>query len=476
MLDEATPLVAESASDVADAAANSRTPAEASGSGVDTSTAAVQLRPFATSAARRLLASNALDAASRNAMDFAVDATAVLLVSASALEIGILNAAGTISFMLLGIPIGVWVDRTDARKAMILAATARGIVSGLLALTLFSGHATFGVLIVASVLIGIASTISETGQTVRATQVVPEAVVGTLVARLESADRVSSLVAPAAAGIALGLIGAPWLVSIAAISSLAAAGVLVSRRSSGRITRPVLGAGNAVNESQKEIPASQQPTKQSGLAHFVAELREGIAAFRGDTLLRRLTWKTSLTNLALAAFSAVQTILMLRILGLGIEVFGVLITVAAGGGLAGSVLAEPLFRRYTRIKTVFLTTAALSIISLLPLVAVYWHGWAIPALAAHAFLWGLFIVIGNIQAAAIVAERVPSEVLGRVSALRRTLTYGIVPIGSILGGLLGDKFGVTAVLIATLLLTAAATVITASIRDNNTDRHCLSAG
>src|SRR5699024_5177938 len=106
-----------------------------------------------------LLGSNLLDSASRRMIDLAVEVVAVTVIGASAFQIGILNALGTLSFMLLGIPIGVVIDRIDARLALMWAGAARSAVCLCLAFILTSGSSSFALLAVASVLIGVSAVV-----------------------------------------------------------------------------------------------------------------------------------------------------------------------------------------------------------------------------------------------------------------------------------------------------------------------------
>ena len=414
-------------------------------------------------AARGLYVSNALDITSRRVLDLVVDATAVLAVGASATQIGLLNAAGTLAFLLLGVPIGVLVDRHDARRAMTLALGARALILASLAWMLTAGPVSFWVLAAVSLLVGISGAVAETGQTVYAARIVPASQVGRLAARLQSADSVLSLVAPAAAGLLLGRLGASWLVVAAAVLAVAAASALGGRRKDG-VVAPVASGPTA---------AAAAPSR--GLLRFVAEVRAGLDTFRADTLLRRLTLATALTNAGLAGYSSVSTILELRVLDLGTEVFGVLVAVGGAGGLLGGTLAEALARRLPRARVVVGSTTGLALVSALPLVAAQIHAVrgdggpsaALPLalIGVHAFGWGLFSVIGIVQVAALVAERVPADVLGRVVALRRTMTYGVVPVAAVAAGLLADLAGLTAVLVTTVLVTvAAAALLAAAVR------------
>ncbi|MEU4384988.1 MFS transporter [Promicromonospora sp. NPDC023805] len=401
-------------------------------------------RPFAHAPARRLVVSNAFDAASRNAVDLVIDTTAVIVVGAGAFQIGLLNAAGSIAFSLLGVPIGVLIDRADARTAMTISAGARALLCVGLALLLASGQVTFWLLAAMSLLVGISGAVSETGQTVHATEVVPRGVVGTLVARLQSADSVLALAIPAVVGVALGAWAPEWSVGAAALASALAAVVLLGRR---RATTRIR-AGTA-GPSRGRRPKGR----------FGAEVREGIAVFRSDAVLRRLTWSSALTNFGLAAFSSIATILVLRTLDLGTAAYGLLVTLGAAGGLVGSLIAARSTRRLSRAAVVSVATTALALVATIPLVALWAEPAAFVLMGVHAVLWGLFIVLGNVQIAALVAARVPHEKLGRVAAFRRSVTFSVVPVGGVLGGLVAGWLGIPSVVIGSIAASVLAAIL-----------------
>lgn len=59
-----------------------------------------------------------------------------------------------------------------------------------------------------------------------------------------------------------------------------------------------------------------------------------------------------------------------------------------------------------------------------------------------AALWGFMVLLGNITQAAVTARACPEGTLGRVTAMRRTLTRGSVPLATLAGGALGATLGV----------------------------------
>ena len=66
---------------------------------------------------------------------------------------------------------------------------------------------------------------------------------------------------------------------------------------------------------------------------------------------------------------------------------------------------------------------------------------AVVLLIIHTMAWGGILTITNVASQIYAATTVEQRLLGRISAFRRTLTRGLVPIGSIVGGVLGTVAG-----------------------------------
>ena len=98
-------------------------------------------------------------------------------------------------------------------------------------------------------------------------------------------------------------------------------------------------------------------------------------------------------------------------------------------------------------------------VAALTLVALADPGRAVLWLGAGTFLWGVVMVTYNVLLAGLAAELTPGALMGRVSATRRTLSMGVVPLGSIGGGLLADQAGSAPAVIAWVALNAVGAVL-----------------
>lgn len=412
---------------------------------------------------RPLLISNSLDAAGRQGADLATDVLAVTVLGATATQMGLLNALGTLAFLILGIPVGVWVDRSPTVRLLLASGLVRAALLGSLVLAWWLEALTLFHLYAVAVLAGTAALVVETTQTAIVPRVVGAAGVSGLVSRLQSAESVISLVVPALAGLLVALTGAgPVLAVAAGLTAFAALAVLRLRVppseavDSARVANP----GEVANPS--EDAGSDQPLR--GLRRFLHEAGEGWSTLRERPALWRLTLGSMLVNLGLAVHAAVEVVLVLRELGLGATVLGLLVSAGGVGGLLGSLIAVPLGDRLGVQRVLRACMLCLAPVAGLTLLALLDQDRATVWLLLGSFAWGVVMVAYNVLLAGLAAQLTPTELMGRVSSTRRTLTMGIVPLGGLAGGLLADQWGVATTISTWIVLNALGAAVVISAR------------
>jgi MFS family permease len=127
-------------------------------------------------------------------------------------------------------------------------------------------------------------------------------------------------------------------------------------------------------------------------------------------------------------------------MGLTEPAFGVLLTTFAIGSLAGSFLAAPLERHIGRVPILFISIFVTAV------------SFAVPAFTTNPFvvgasfaLAGVFVVVWNVITVSLRQRIVPDRLLGRVNAGYRLFAWGTQPLGALLGGVVGELFGIRAV-------------------------------
>ena len=392
------------------------------------------MSPPLPAAFRRLGWSNLLAQGSEQLALAAAPLAAVLLLGASAAEAGWLQTAQTLPFLLLSIPAGVLADRASRR--LMAAAEALRAASLLAVLALLLGG---GLSLPALALLGALGAVGTVAYSVAAPALLPALVPRP---RWAEANRVLELArsgayaaGPALGGALVGWSGAPSAFALALALSLVAV-VLLSGLPEG--------AGAAA--------------PRRGM---LAEIREGARFVAAHPLLRPVLLTALLFNTAWFVLQAVFVADAVQRLGLDAGGVGLVLGLYGAGMVAGALLAPRLLARLPFGRLVVVGPACGLLAALLVLATVAMPH---PALAGLGlFLFGAGPVLWTIATTTLRQAVTPQPLLGRVSAVVMTATFGARPLGAALGALLAGAGGAEAALaLSALLFGAQLMVILAS--------------
>ncbi|HET6936966.1 MAG TPA: MFS transporter [Nocardioides sp.] len=203
------------------------------------------------------------------------------------------------------------------------------------------------------------------------------------------------------------------------------------------VTQAVLCALAVVLIARLELPAhGRSADAERPVWHDIVE---GFRWTVHHPAVRTLVLTILIFNITFGAAWSVLVLYATRHLGLGSIGFGLITTVQALGGLVGTVAYGWLTRRISlgdlmRIGLVIETFTHLILAATsspyvaLPVFFVF---------GAHAFIWGTTSITVRQRA-------VPTELLGRVGAVNLMGVYGGLVIGAAVGGVLAQRWGVTA--------------------------------
>ncbi|WP_423446711.1 MFS transporter [Kocuria sp. KSNUG] len=380
--------------------------------------------------ARWLVLSNGLDAGGRSATDVAVDVLAVLVLGAGADQMGVLMTLSGLGFLVFGVPIGIMVDRRLSPVLLSATGIAKAALLSTLVLAWAVNALTFFHLAAVMCLLGVLTVLAETTQTTLVPRVAPPAHVPRLAARLESADAALGLIVPAAAGLAVAKLGSGPVLALSAAFLLAA----------GLVALKVRMISPAQRESAKSGIANAEAAL-SRWARFWRDAVEGWSVLRSAPALWLLALSGTASNLGMSLFVPVEAVWILTDLRMGPEFLGFQLTAGSAGALVIAAIASRcisvLGDRGCILTGSFGCAAAVG----LHLMAYVDRSHAGVYLLAGSALWGFMVVLNNITQATVFARACPEGTLGRVTALRRMLTRGAVPFGTLAGGAMGAAFG-----------------------------------
>ena len=331
---------------------------------------------------------------------------------------GVLLAA-KLPWLLLSLFSGAVVDRVDRRRLMIRVALLRGLVMGLLALSLLLDTSGLFVVYAVALLLGIGEVFADNAAFALLPSVAPKQRLDDANGRLEGAVVVANdFLGPALGGLLFAAaVGLPF--ALDALSFAAAAWLIASLRIPHR---------EVVEKDNESAPRSIRE-----------DIVEGIAWLRSHALLRNLSLIAAATNFVLHAAFAIQVLYALEILNSGEVGFGLLLAVEALGALVGSLLAGAIRDRLGTRSTVVI---ALGVAGVANLAIALTGEWLLAAvmMAAVSFGGGLWNVVTN----SLRQRLVPDRLLGRVQSTHRVLAWGAIPLGTLAGGILAKTLSLQA--------------------------------
>lgn len=350
--------------------------------------------------------------------ELAIPVLAVLLLNASEFEVGLLNAAGTAAFLIVGLPAGAWIDRMRKRRVMVWADLVRALALLCVPLLWWSGGLEMWHLYAVGLVVSVATVFFD----VSYQSVVPSLVRGDQIAeangKFESTSQLAGIVGPAAGGWLIGILSAPFAILVTVATYLASFVFLSVARDDERVP-----------EKHEHEP-------------LIASIREGLGWVFGNPLLRRIVGTTSVSNLFSTISFTLLPIFILRELGLSAQSMGVVFALSAAGGLVGAIATPRIIAAIGEARAIPVSAIGFSLIALLLPVAAMVPAIAFPLLVVQGFV-GLFtVLLYNITQVTFRQRITPPRLLGRMNASIRFVVWGVMPLAALAAGGLGSWLGV----------------------------------
>ncbi|WP_256105834.1 MFS transporter [Streptomyces sp. ODS05-4] len=370
----------------------------------------LELRDF-----RLLLAGSAAGQAGAQVTLVALPLVAVLLLDASALEVGALTAAETAAFLLIGLPAGAWVDRMRKLPLMIRADVVRALAMASVPAAAAAGVLGMAQMYAVALVTGAATVFFDVAHQSFLPRLLPRE---RLVAGNGALEVVRSSAQVAGPGLGGGLV------------QIAGAHLAVAANAVGYALSAVLLLG--IRRSEERPPAAAG-------ASLAGEVAEGVRFVARHPLLRVIALATGLGNFFAAVLMAVQTVFLVRVLELGPTAVGLVLSAAAVGGLAGALCAGAIGRRFGQARVIWLSVLATGPFAVLWPLAAGDAGGALFAAASGAVSFGS--VVYNVAQVSFRQALCPPTLLGRMNATLRFLMWGTLPLGALAGGAVAEGFG-----------------------------------
>jgi predicted MFS family arabinose efflux permease len=346
--------------------------------------------------------------------------TAVLVLAATPLQMGVLAALGAVPVLLVGLFAGVWVDRLRRRPLLIATDVGRAVLLLTIPLAAWRGWLHMGQLLVVAALTGILTVVFNVADQSFLPVLVSRAHLIEGNTKLEASGGVAEITGPPLAGVLVQTITAPMAILLDAVSFLVSAATVVAIR------------------APEPPPAPAEPQ-----SHVGQEIRQGLRVVLGQPILRTLAITGSIGSFFGGFYAALYTLYAVRIVGVTPAVLGLLIAGGGVGCLAGAVLAGPAVRRYRLGPTM----VAAAVVSAAAAFFTPLAGGRPLAVAVALMLAGQLINDGasqlfSIHAVSLRQTITPDPLLGRMNASMRVLEGGVHPFGILIGGALATVLGI----------------------------------
>ena len=361
----------------------------------------------------RMWASSIISNLSDGILIAAAPLLAISLTDSTVL-ISAIGAMVMLPWLLFAIPIGVLVDRVDRRFILAGANATRSAVVGMLALLIATDQVTIYWLLVASFVIGVCEVAADTTAQSLIPQIVDEKNFEKGNSRLQISETVIQ-----------GFVGAPLSGFIYAI----AIALPFFINSLGLAIASLLALSIPIKYLQDVRTDNDDKEKKK----FVADMKFGIRYLYNEKALRRLVVTTASIGVCYSIATATMVLFIIKELELPKQLFGVILALQSIGAIAGAFMAPRLSKKYGRSKVMTFGIVSSSILILV-------EGFSpnIYVLVALSTLGGFAISQWNILLMATYQTVIPNELYGRIHGTRRTLVWGMMPIGSLLGGVLAQ--------------------------------------
>lgn len=363
----------------------------------------------------------------------ALGVVAVDTLLVTGFQLGIIDALGFIAFPTMGLFVGVWMDRMRRKPVMILMNFIQVATLGSVPLAFAFGLLNVYQLYVVSLVMGITTLFYDVAYQSYLPSLVEKEDVVEGNQKLQTSASASGVVGPSVASILMQLVGAATAVTADAVGTFAASFALIWIR--------------------KPEP-QPKPNAADGKRDFFGEMKEGIHVITGNSLLWTQAGCTGTWNLGSNIFNVAVLIYALRVLNISKGVIGIVFTIGAAGFLTGVLIQSRVTAALGFGRSIAISTAS-SFGFLIVLLA---HGtFAVPVLGAAFFVTTLGVPIYNINQVSLRQIITPNRLQGRMNATMRTIVWGTIPAGALLGGAIVTTLGVVpAIIIGSLISGGAA--------------------
>ncbi len=343
-------------------------------------------------------------------MQNAAQAWLVYDLTHSSLSLGIVGACGTLPLLLFSLPAGVIADRLPKRNIVLITQTVAMLQAFVLAALIYFHLVQVWHVMVLAALLGLVNALDMPTRQAMVVELTSKGDLLNAVSLNSSAFNAGRVVGPAIGGVLIAEVG---MAACFLINGISFAAIIVALA----LIRP-------------------RPAAEPSKANMVTQIAAGIAWAKGEPVVRSLLALTAIASIFGMSYMVLLPVFAEEVFHAGPKGYGFLMSSHAVGALAAavalSVFGDRLALGRPLTAGTFLFPVALLAVSVAPL-----YGLAIMSL----FLVGLGMMLFNAVSNTILQMMPPDELRGRIMSIRALLFAGMMPLGSLQVGALGEWLG-----------------------------------
>jgi MFS family permease len=327
--------------------------------------------------------------------------------------IGLLSALGLLPWLFFAIPIGALVDRIDKRRALVLGNFGRSVLALFVAFSISEEFINIWILLGCVFLFGVCEVLVDT----TAQSVLPQILDKSNFERGNSRLQISEVIVAQFAGSPLS--GFLYAIAIALPFYFSTTGFFMAA---------VLLALFPFHKDVNPVHEDDEGKERLGL---IGDIKFALNYLYQDKRIFSIVVITTSIGFFYSLSNAIAPLFILKELDVAPSYFGVVLAIQGIGALAGSVMAPVASKKLGRGRALalnlFLASIMIVFTGLAPNAYVF---------VAISVIIGFTISVWNILLMSLYQSLIPAHLYGRIHGARRTIVWGLMPIGSLVGGVI----------------------------------------
>lgn len=356
----------------------------------------------------------------------ALPLTALTVLDASPFQMGLIAAAGYAAWLVIGLPAGALVARLPLRGTQVAMDLARALAVASVPIAWWSGHLSIVQLVVVALVTSFANVMFDVANSTFLPTVVPREQLHERNSLMSATYATTQLGGPSIGGLAIAVLGAVPTLLVDAVSYVVSAVLLRSLPS-----RPPAASSSGTGSGSGSGSDDRPPMRQM--------IGEGWRYVTRHPVMAPCMWSATAINFVCGAQLALFALYLVRDLDTPAAFVGFLLAAEGVGSLVGAALSPRVVRRLGSARACVASSVVSFIGGLIIPIGTGWVAWLCFAVGNVVFAGG--VVIFSTATRTYRQQASPPEMLSRVMATVRFVSWGAIPVGGLVAGLVATWIG-----------------------------------